>query len=341
LRIDLPGTPPIACALNLQGVVRLLSLRREDGHLFTLAGAKCHFPFRLLVTSSFAFSGAGTKRRARALEILAVVQEAERTIAVSGFKGTGLHLALRRLAYATMLVLGMAPLMQCARAQDVSSDPATSQLDSVAGRLRNSLSPELIANFSLFLYVDKAETGPLAQRMYVFEKTDGGDLALLYDWPVSTGRERLERDAHGHVQYSGTPLGFFELDPKRFYIDHDSSQWNEAMPYAMFFSWKPNGHKTGLAIHGTPDENSDALGTPASAGCVRLSLDNAHTLFDLVRAQFRAPTPRLAYLEADPGLSSEGLLQHQSDGSLSLADGYSVLVLIDDYSGEQRVSSLY
>lgn len=260
---------------------------------------------------------------------------------MSGFQATGLHLALRRLAYAMIFVLGVTPLMQCARAQDFASDPGTAQLDAVAGRLKNSLSPELLANFNLFLYVDKAEAGPLAQRMYVFEKTDGGDLALLYDWPVSTGRDRIERDVHGHVQYSGTPLGFFELDPKRFYIDHDSSQWDEAMPYAMFFSWKPNGHKTGLAIHGTPDTNTDALGTPASAGCVRLSLDNAHTLFDLVRTQFRAPTPRLAYLEGSTGISSEGLLQHESDGSLSLADGYSVLVLIDDYGGEQRVSSLY
>lgn len=221
----------------------------------------------------------------------------------------------------------------------ISSPAGNAELDAVAQRLKGNLSPELLANFGLFLYIDKAEREPLGQRMYVFEKTNGGDLALLYDWPVSTGRERIERDAHGHVQYSGTPLGFFELDPKRLYVDHDSSQWDEAMPYAMFFNWKPNGHKTGLAIHGTLDENSDVLGTPASAGCVRLSLDNAHTLFDLVR-QFRALTPKLAYLDGQSGVSSEGLLQHDSEGQIEIADGYSVLVLVDDFTGEDRVSSL-
>ena len=126
--------------------------------------------------------------------------------------------------------------------------PVDVRFDKVAPRLEASLSEEMITNFNLFIYVDKAETGPLAQRMYVFEKTREGDLALLYDWPVSTGRERMERDVHGHVQSSFTPKGYFEIDPKRLYADHASTQWDEAMPYAMFFNWKPNGHQTGLAI---------------------------------------------------------------------------------------------
>ena len=222
----------------------------------------------------------------------------------------------------------------------ISSAPNDSEIDAAAQRLKASLSPELLQNFGLFLYIDKAEHGPLAQRMYVFEKTGDGDLALLYDWPVSTGRERIERDAHGRVQYSGTPLGFFELDPKRFFVDHDSSQYDEPMPYAMFFDWKPGGHKTGLAIHGTTDENLDVLGSPASAGCVRLSVDNAHTLFDLVANEFRGPSPKLAYLDGQTGVSSEGLLVHAPDGSLQRTDGYSVLVLIDDFGGEERISAL-
>ena len=222
----------------------------------------------------------------------------------------------------------------------VVSLPADVATDVVTQRLMDSLSPELRDNFGLFIYVDKAERGPLAQHMYVFEKTEGGNLALLHDWPVSTGRERIERDAHGHVEYSGTPLGFFELDPKRFFIDHDSSQWDEAMPYAMFFNWKPNGRKTGLAIHGTSDENSGELGSPASAGCIRLSLDDARTLFDLIQTRSRGPIPKLAYLDGDSGVSSEGLLEHDSDGRLRMIDGYSVLVLVDNFGGEQRISSL-
>jgi hypothetical protein len=219
--------------------------------------------------------------------------------------------------------------------------PVDVRFDKVAPRLEASLSDDMIANFNLFIYVDKAETGPLAQRMYVFEKTREGDLALLYDWPVSTGRERLERDVHGHVQSSFTPKGYFEIDPKRLYADHASTQWDEAMPYAMFFNWKPNGHQTGLAIHGTAEAGENELGTRASAGCVRLSLDNARVLFDLVQSQSQGPMPKLAYLDGDSGMSSEGLFLHDSKGHLQLADGYPVLVLVDDYGGEDRVTSLY
>jgi lipoprotein-anchoring transpeptidase ErfK/SrfK len=218
--------------------------------------------------------------------------------------------------------------------------PDAAQPDGVEQRLSDSLSSETRANFNLFIYVDKAEHGPLAQHMYVFEKTDLGDLAPLYDWPVSTGREAAETDPNGQAESTATPGGFFELDPKRLYVQHTSSQWNEAMPYAMFFDWKPGGHATGLAIHGTPEENEDNLGTRASAGCVRLSTDNAHTLFDLIRKEFRGPTPKLAYLD-DSQVSSEGLLLHDRQGNLEMADGYSVLVMIDDFPGDTRVSSLY
>jgi len=236
--------------------------------------------------------------------------------------------------------LAAAPLGGCvfAQSQEQQSD---GNIDTAKQHLYDSLSADTLANFNLFIYVDKAQDGPFAQRMYVFEKMDSGDLAPLYDWPVSTGREGDETDPHGEAQSTVTPRGFFELDPKRMYVDHTSSQWDEAMPYAMFFSWKPGGHDTGLAIHGTPEDNDNALGSRASAGCIRLSLENAHTLFDLVRSGFRGPVPKLAYLDGESQVSSEGLLVHDADGRLKLTDGYSVLVLVDDYAPEQRVSSLY
>jgi hypothetical protein len=217
----------------------------------------------------------------------------------------------------------------------------TTAVDLVARRLNDSLSREMSANFSLFIYVDKAERGPFAQRMFVFEKTGDGNLALLYDWPVSTGRETLERDAHGHLQSTITPVGYYAFDPKRLFEDHVSSQWNEEMPYAMFFDWKPNGHDTGLAIHGASGEEGNSLGTRASAGCIRTSQDNARTLFDLVRNRFRATAPKIAYLNGGMNVSSEGLLLHDPDGRLKLRGGYSALVVIDDYVGDSQVSSLF
>jgi hypothetical protein len=248
-------------------------------------------------------------------------------------------------ALAVVAALWASPAAQASSPYDVAmQNPAagqdTANVARVVERLNASMSDELRQNFGLFIYIDKAESGPYAQRMYVFRRADSGDLDLLYNWPVSTGRENLELDPHGHMQTTLTPTGFFELDPSRLYADHDSSQWDEPMPYSMFFSWQPDGHKTGLAIHGTAESATADLGSRASAGCIRLATDNAHTLFDLVRNGYRAPTPELAYRESLSAVSSDGLLLHAKNGSLQMSDGYSVLVLVDDYSGDQRTSAL-
>lgn len=95
------------------------------------------------------------------------------------------------------------------------------------------------------------------QRMRVYE----GD-RLLHDWPVSTARK-------GKV----TPRGNYS--PQWLSKNHKSSRYNNApMPNAIFYS----GH---YAIHGTYETGK--LGRPASAGCVRLSVDNSAWLFDHVR----------------------------------------------------------
>jgi L,D-transpeptidase-like protein len=55
-----------------------------------------------------------------------------------------------------------------------------------------------------------------------------------------------------------------------------SRQWDNApMPHAVFFM------KDGHAIHGSNDVRD--LGKPASHGCVRISPENATTLFGLVK----------------------------------------------------------
>jgi hypothetical protein len=84
----------------------------------------------------------------------------------------------------------------------------------------------------------------------------------LYDWAVSTGRA-------GRDTPSGTYRAF------RMEKDHYSKEWDDApMPHSIFFS------QTGHAIHGSYETKK--LGTPASAGCVRLAPENAEKLFGLV-----------------------------------------------------------
>ncbi len=85
----------------------------------------------------------------------------------------------------------------------------------------------------------------------------------LFSWPVSTA-------GTGYV----TPTGTYQ--PEWFSRDHRSRQYDDApMPFAIFY------HE-GYAIHATFAD--DMLGQPASHGCVRLGIDNARTLYEMVYA---------------------------------------------------------
>src|SRR5436309_5276480 len=111
------------------------------------------------------------------------------------------------------------------------------------------------ASASLLITIDK-----LSQEMTV--TVDG---VPKYHWPVSTGR-------FGY----GTPSGTYH--PFRMEADYFSKEWDDApMPHSIFFTGQ--GH----AIHGTP--HTANLGRPVSHGCVRLSPDNAATLYSLVSAE--------------------------------------------------------
>ncbi|MCK1707651.1 L,D-transpeptidase [Bradyrhizobium sp. 143] len=91
------------------------------------------------------------------------------------------------------------------------------------------------------------------------------DGVARYRWPVSTGIPSRE-----------TPNGAFRAF--RMEEDHYSKEFDDApMPHSIFFT------KIGHAIHGT--DSVGRLGSPASHGCVRLSRQNASTLYALVQEQ--------------------------------------------------------
>ena len=95
------------------------------------------------------------------------------------------------------------------------------------------------------------------------------DHAPAHSWPVSTARA-------GKV----TPTGLYSVQsmvPMHYSTLYD----NAPMPWSIFFSGN-------YAIHGTT--RTDRLGTPASAGCVRLHPDHARTLYDLVQSHGRDMT---------------------------------------------------
>jgi hypothetical protein len=111
---------------------------------------------------------------------------------------------------------------------------------------------KLPAAVSILVNIDKSK-----QKMTVF--VDG---VQQYDWPVSTG-------APGYSTPSGT---YTASSMNEIWY---SKQWDNApMPHAVFFT------KEGHAVHGTNELSR--LGKPASHGCVRLSPQNAATLYALV-----------------------------------------------------------
>jgi lipoprotein-anchoring transpeptidase ErfK/SrfK len=118
----------------------------------------------------------------------------------------------------------------------------------LAGLLASAAGAHVLVN------VDKS-----SQQMTV--SVDG---APRYRFTVSTGRP-------GH----GTPSGTFH--PQRMELSWFSKEYyNSPMPHSIFFHG-------GFAIHGSYE--IDALGGPASHGCIRLHPDNAATLYALVQRE--------------------------------------------------------
>jgi lipoprotein-anchoring transpeptidase ErfK/SrfK len=140
---------------------------------------------------------------------------------------------------------GVTPSMETnSTAAKAESKPAGTQPES---------NPETKKTSSaVIINVDKTN-----QEMTVF--VDGVE---EYDWPVSTGRA-------GYSTPSGTytPTSMNEV----WY----SKQWdNSPMPHSIFFM------KDGHAIHGSYEVKT--LGKAVSHGCVRISPENAATLYALV-----------------------------------------------------------
>ena len=223
-----------------------------------------------------------------------------------------------------------------------TSPPPPAEIARVLSHLKVSLTKELYENFGLFLYVSKADHGPWHQRMFAFDKEANGDLKLMYSFPVSTGREVLAPSPDGKAMWhTTTPTGYFQLDPERVYRRYTSQQWGHKMPYAMFFSWEHDGIQTGVAIHSAVDDDIALIGNRASAGCVRLAPQNAELLFRLIKKDYRGSTPLFAYDRRTATMSKEGLLMHDKAGNIQYAEGYKVLVLIENQGGDDIVAALF
>ena len=108
------------------------------------------------------------------------------------------------------------------------------------------------AGAAVLINIDKTK-----QKMTVF--LDGVE---KYDWPVSTGRGGYSTPSGTYTATSMNEVWY-------------SKEWdNSPMPHSIFFM------KDGHAIHGSYEVKT--LGKPVSHGCVRISPENATTLYALV-----------------------------------------------------------
>src|SRR5262245_27715185 len=106
---------------------------------------------------------------------------------------------------------------------------------------------------AILINIDKSR-----QKMTVF--LDGVE---KYVWPVSTGLAGYSTPSGTYTATSMNEIWY-------------SKEWDNApMPHSIFF------RKDGYAIHGTYE--AKYLGKPASHGCVRISRENAATLYALVK----------------------------------------------------------
>ena len=131
--------------------------------------------------------------------------------------------------------------------------PATAQTSPPATAQTSSNSESKGTGAAILINIDKSR-----QRMTVF--LDGVE---KYVWPVSTGLAGYSTPSGTYTATSMNEIWY-------------SKEWDNApMPHSIFF------RKDGYAIHGTYEAKN--LGRPASHGCVRISRENAATLFALVK----------------------------------------------------------
>ena len=138
-------------------------------------------------------------------------------------------------------------------------------------RIARVIGPLSVAILSLFTIHQAAHAALLVE---INKSTQQMTITVndepIYHWPISTGAAGYD-----------TPSGTFR--PFRMEIDHFSDEWDNApMPYSIFFT------DTGVAVHGTYEQRS--LGRAVSHGCVRLSVKNAATLWNLVKQEKMANT---------------------------------------------------
>lgn len=127
---------------------------------------------------------------------------------------------------------------------------------------------DLLRQNRVVVLVNKSASGDGAQTLVLYK--DGIEVMRT---KVSTGSEKMVRSTSGRRYLSTTPFGFYR--PFKMYTDYLSYTWLSGMPNSVFFY-------EGIAIHATSQSHYAQLGTRASGGCVRMTLDDSKKVREFV-----------------------------------------------------------
>ncbi|NWH08009.1 MAG: L,D-transpeptidase [Alphaproteobacteria bacterium] len=194
-------------------------------------------------------------------------------------------------------------------------------------RLFAAVPTEVEPFFDLFLYISKARSGALKQRMFIFERGADGSVSHRLTWLVSTGRERAEK------YFTATPTGLFQLDRERMFERWLSRRWDAPMPYAIFWDLTIGSGKAGIAFHASGRRDIPKLGSRASGGCVRLHPLHAEALFRYVQARMVGKVPMFPYDAMRGSTVRDGAALRDEKGQIVLRDGLKVLFFVEDFDG--------
>lgn len=156
--------------------------------------------------------------------------------------------------------LGMTPLSELTHAKNRNFNPSIEDL------LKKS---EVLVLIDKSMRTDKNPSGQTA-KVFV-----DGNFVTEYD--VSTGTEEVKETTSGRRYVATTPVGVFR--PTRAYKDYMSRTFLSApMTWAVFFN-------NGIAVHATTRSQYDRLGSRASGGCVRMRLEEAEEVNQIIVAR--------------------------------------------------------
>ncbi|WP_413288538.1 L,D-transpeptidase [Bdellovibrio sp. HCB337] len=166
---------------------------------------------------------------------------------------------------------------------------------------------DLTQHFPVVILVNKATKGPSAQTMKVYHRGE-----LVYQFLVSTGREKDELAKSGRRYFSTTPVGWFA--PTKTYEKYFSNTWQAWMNYSVFFIG-------GIATHATTPDHYKELGTRASGGCVRLTEKNAKIVYDLILSEDKGEVPVF---------TRDGSIKTGLFGKIKTQESWNTLIIVED-----------